>query len=141
MKPDQAWGYLPLFWGAGGKGWDPPLQPCSLHMLSGCRTPTAPLQDLPGCRCCLATTGGQPPPLGLQKTESRWSDCRNVTSSMPPANGPAGDRGSGPHCTVGQRSRRRPTGACSVLLQQLQRALLPSTWQEEGPQEWHMSCS
>ena len=40
-NPVRLRGYAPLFRGVRGKGWDPALQPCSLHALSGCRTLSA----------------------------------------------------------------------------------------------------
>ena len=45
--------------------------------------------------CCLATAGEQPPPLGLQRTLSGWSDNRNCRATEnTPISSPAGNHGS-----------------------------------------------
>lgn len=68
----------PLFGGDGGKGRDPSPHPCSLCLLSGCRTPTAP------------APGGSQEQLVPSNSWGAALTCRNRTSFTAPSQGPTG---------------------------------------------------
>ena len=81
-KPGWAWRAGTTVWGVWMKGWEPSLQPCSLHVLSGFKTPIPPAPGAIQEQILARNTWGAAPPLGLQTTQNGWSDCGNNVSSI-----------------------------------------------------------